>query len=244
MNRKIRSIVIFCMLCVAICGCRKDDAAIAVQGLKIDSQRTLSLSDKPVRLSVQTVPEKVTEHYTLVWESSDPEVVRIEPDGTAIPGKKGSASVCCYLAERPSVRALCAFQVVSDAVVFEDERFEKALLSLCDRDGDGEISPEEAASVKRINVRNLRIRSLKGIEYFENLEELDCSMNLLTAEGLDLSRNTALRVLDCSGNNALGRLDVTHNPELERLHCKGARLSGLDVTHNPKILCTIIRNTS
>ena len=116
------------------------------------------MSDKPVRLSVQTVPEKVTEHYTLVWESSDPEVVRIEPDGTAIPGKKGSASVCCYLAERPSVRALCAFQVVSDAVVFEDERFEKALLSLCDRDGDGEISPEEAASVKRINVRNLRIR--------------------------------------------------------------------------------------
>ena len=102
MNRKIRSIVIFCMLCVAICGCRKDDAAIAVQGLKMDSQRTLSLSDKPVRLSVQTVPEKVTEHYTLVWESSDPEVVRIEPDGTAIPGKKGSASVCCYLAERPS----------------------------------------------------------------------------------------------------------------------------------------------
>ena len=43
----------------------------------MDSQRTLSLSDKPVRLSVQTVPEKVTEHYTLVWESSDPEVVRI-----------------------------------------------------------------------------------------------------------------------------------------------------------------------
>ena len=61
-------------------------------------------------------------------------------------------------------------------------------------------------------------------------------MNLLTAEGLDLSRNTALRVLDCSGNNALGRLDVTHNPELERLHCKGARLSGLDVTHNPKLV--------
>ena len=104
-----------------------------------------------------------------------------------------------------------------------------------DTDGDGKLSAKEAAAVTIIDVSdtyegvNEGIKSLKGIEYFTGLTELNCYGNNLTA--LDVSRNTALIGLVCSINQ-LTSLDVSKNTALSELVCEGNQLTSLDVSKN------------
>ena len=214
-----------------MCACEKQDATIAVQGIALQDA-TAVISEEAVRIAFAIEPENATESYTLVWESSDPSIAQVAQDGTVTALKKGSTQVFVYMKERPSVQAKCMLTVASDDVVIPDERFRQALLTAFDQDGDGEISRIEAWTVKRIFVPDLHIRSLKGIEYFENLEVLDCRYNPLEPGSLDLSHNRNLRVLDCSGCSSLGALDVRENTVLDSLRCTGVRLSELDVTQN------------
>lgn len=73
------------------------------------------------------------------------------------------------------------------------------------------------------------LTSLRGIEYFESLEKLNCSGNRLTS--LDVSKNTALTFLDCHANQ-LTTLDVSKNTALTNLLCVGNQLTTLDVSKN------------
>ena len=75
-------------------------------------------------------------------------------------------------------------------------------------------------------------RSLKGIEYFTELEELYCSGNALTE--IDLSKNTALKRLDCSGNKLLN-LDLSGNKALTTLDCSYNQLTSLDLRNNVRL---------
>ena len=63
----------------------------------------------------------------------------------------------------------------------------------------------------------------------DNIEYLDCSTNQLTA--LDVSRNTALKVLYC-WDNPLNTLDVNRNIALTDLWCPKNQLTTLDVSKN------------
>lgn len=77
-----------------------------------------------------------------------------------------------------------------------------------------------------------KIRSLIGIEYFTELEELYCARNALSE--IDLSKNTALKHLDCS-NNKLLSLDVSGNKELTSLVCSYNQLTNLDLCSNVEL---------
>lgn len=88
---------------------------------------------------------------------------------------------------------------------------------------DGYLTFAEIAAVTEISVRLVHISSLKGIEYFQALEELDCRSNDLTT--LDVSKNTALTSLVCI-NNGLTYLDLSKNTALETLDCYGNQISG------------------
>ena len=91
--------------------------------------------------------------------------------------------------------------------VMDDDVFKEYCLKSFDSDGDGVLSMEEAAQVKIVNVsERRRLTSLKGIEYFSNLEELFCRDIQLTA--LNVTRNINLTSLFC-GSNKLPSLDVT-----------------------------------
>lgn len=76
-------------------------------------------------------------------------------------------------------------------------------------------------------LRNKNITSLAGIEYFTDLETLDCMDNQLTT--LDVTKLTSLTDLVCSGNQ-LTTLDVTGLTNLTTLICAGNQLTALDVT--------------
>ena len=66
----------------------------------------------------------------------------------------------------------------------------------------------------------------------ENVTILDCRSFLLTS--LDVSKNTALELLDCSNNlfytGQLQSLDVSNNTALELLDCSNNQLQSLDVS--------------
>ncbi|MBR6894039.1 MAG: hypothetical protein IKN15_12560 [Bacteroidaceae bacterium] len=117
---------------------------------------------------------------------------------------------------------------------FPDENFRNYLLS--DEYGygkDGVLTDSEIAYIQVVNVRNKNIQSLKGIEFFTALKRLQCDFNQLTS--LDLSKNTALRELDCSENYSLTMLDLSNNTELIYLNCSGSILTSLDLSKNTKL---------
>ena len=84
---------------------------------------------------------------------------------------------------------------------FPDKDFRELLLDKeanIDRNQDGKLSTWEIALVQDIDVYDMEIADLTGIEYFTELKYLDCAGNHLTS--LDLSRNTKLAELDAKNN--------------------------------------------
>ena len=121
--------------------------------------------------------------------------------------------------------------VMINATNFPDANFRNWVLSQ-EYGLDGKLSSTELANVTSIYVCLEHIQSLKGIEYFTALTELECSNNELTA--LDVSKNTKLTELFCS-DNQLTALDVSKNTALKRLHCDDNQLTALDVSKNTKL---------
>ena len=165
--------------------------------------------------------------------------------------------------ERNTKYAMAAIEGVFDQcyVPFEDANFKAYCVENFDKDGDGEISMEEAETITIIDVDGGVMKSLKGIEYFTKLEYLDCSlrhsygssnndgkMHWYDSNGnevfgqltsLDVSKNTALTFLRCSGNQ-LTSLDVSKNTALTYLWCYENQLTNLDVSNNTaltELLC-------
>ena len=85
---------------------------------------------------------------------------------------------------------------------FPDAVFRGYIAENADTDKDSLLSESEIAGVTGLDVSGMGIQDLRGIEYFTELESLDCSDNALTS--LDLSANTALQTLEAGGN----RLDI------------------------------------
>ena len=84
---------------------------------------------------------------------------------------------------------------------FPDKDFREFLLDKeanIDRNQDGKLSTGEIALVQDIDVYDMEIADLTGIEYFTELKYLDCAGNHLTS--LDLSQNTKLAELDAENN--------------------------------------------
>ena len=98
-----------------------------------------------------------------------------------------------------------------------------------DTDGNGLLSAPEMIAVRSIDVTNMDVADLTGIECFPELEYLNCDDNQLTS--LDVSNNTALTNLDCY-NNQLASLDVSNNTALTNLDCHNNRLTSLNLSNN------------
>lgn len=135
-----------------------------------------------------------------------------------------------------------ASNITIDAAHFPDANFRTYILdkeNKVDDNGDGILSVREIRNCKELNIEKYGIQDLTGIEYFTNLETLDCSQNQLTT--LDVTKNEKLVDLKCTGN-ALTALTLTENSELEYLDCEGNKLSSLNVSGNKKLLYLICGN--
>ncbi|RUA23507.1 MAG: hypothetical protein DSY76_09425, partial [Bacteroidetes bacterium] len=125
-------------------------------------------------------------------------------------------------------------------VYIPDANFKNALLSNSNinTNGDTEIQFTEAAAYTgSIDVSNMNISDLTGIEAFTEIIELNCSANLLTS--LDVTHNTQLRSLSCynflSSTIRISNLDVSNNTLLTNLNCRYNNLSSLDVSNSTQL---------
>ena len=113
-----------------------------------------------------------------------------------------------------------------DEAHFPDAVFRSWVSEHRDGDGNGTLFYVEDESTRTIDVKDLGISSLEGIENFRALRTLICYDNQLTT--VVVSENTALEQLICS-NNQLTTLDVSKNKALEQLYCNDNHIRRVDL---------------
>ena len=159
--------------------------------------------------------------------------------------------LCCMVLTLLPTAALADGDVAINETNFPDNDFRQYVKGEFDKDGNESLSAAEIGAVQDISVTNPSTTSLKGIEYFTNLEHLharglnlttldlsknteltliDCSETKLTT--LDTSHNKELRILTCNENPSLTSLNVSRNTELKHLYCSKNALADLDLTNN------------
>jgi Leucine-rich repeat (LRR) protein len=127
-----------------------------------------------------------------------------------------------------------------DVTHFPDTNFREYITQNVDTNLTQWLTPEEIAAVTVIDVQNLGIASMVGIEYFPALESLTTLGNPIRS--LDLSGNPNLRQLHCSSCE-LSELDLSHTPDLYRLSCLGNSITSLDLTHTPRLVEAVEEGT-
>ena len=130
-----------------------------------------------------------------------------------------------------------------DMDTFPDDDFQLYVEYAFDTNRDGKLSDAERRAVKEIDISDCseyklgleynNAVSLKGIEYFPNLEKLDCSQNSI--EKLDVSKLKNLKELRCN-NNLIRKLNVKNNSKLKLLYCAGNKLKGIDLSKNVNLI--------
>ena len=115
---------------------------------------------------------------------------------------------------------------------FPDQTFREYVADTHDQDFDGVLTEEEISCVEVINVYQMGIEDLTGIEFFTSLTELACEENELTS--IDVSSLTSLKELDCAINH-LEQLDLSKNESLTRLICFENELEELDLSDNTEL---------
>ena len=269
---------------LALTGCKKDDDASRPGNLTIEkTEYTLDADEE----RTATVAFTAAADWTLSVVYDDAESSANWLSVTPMSGTAGEQTVELSAARnfrasaRPayadlacgeqSVRLTVTQTAASDATDFTAQ-FDEAFAKELQKQGiiaDAEhITPEDMEKIAAITSLDVAgsydnpgtLTSLRGIEYFESLEELSCLYNQLTAldvsrntaltelrcdynqlTSLDVSRNTALTYLDCN-NNQLTELDVSRNTALTELDCSGNPLTTLDISMNTaltKLYCAI-----
>ena len=152
-----------------------------------------------------------------------------------------------YVRTTPSEVTFTAGKITNLGALVQDDNFTEALNAAFANaveefnpnigwraNPDGTVSLDEYNKFQIIRnggpflpLQNKNITSLAGIEYFTDLETLDCMGNQLTT--LDVTKLTSLMFLVCN-DNQLTALDVTGLTSLKNLLCSGNQLTALDVT--------------
>lgn len=101
-----------------------------------------------------------------------------------------------------------------------------------DNNRNGKLSTTEINVVKNIDVSEKNIKSIKGVEFFVDLEELECVKNKIS--DINVSKNTKLKKLNCEWNE-LTNLDVTKNTSLIELRCGINHLTTIDLKNNKNL---------
>lgn len=96
----------------------------------------------------------------------------------------------------------------TDRVMFKDSRFKAVMLELCESDGDGEVSFDEALTVQELVAVGKGITDITGIEYFKNAWKVDLQNNDIV-DGTLLKELPLLYWMDLKGNMHLKTFDVT-----------------------------------
>ena len=115
-----------------------------------------------------------------------------------------------------------------------DTNFLKALIkNKVDINNNNKIEQEEASKITLLYLKDSFIKDLTGIEFFDSLQELNCSFNQI--KSLNLSKNIALEYL-YGDENDLDEIDIRNNKLLLHVHCARNRITKIDVSQNLELV--------
>jgi hypothetical protein len=123
-------------------------------------------------------------------------------------------------------------QVVINETNFPDSVFRSYVKTTFDTDANDTLSVGEISNAKIVEVSSKSISSLKGIEYFTNVESLTCFSNNI--DTLNLSANTKLHSLDCS-SNPIKSLDVSKCSALQDITFSPCDVDSIDLANKPNL---------
>ncbi len=224
-------IFILAMACILMaCNKENQDNNTSIKSISIPSTLGMNVLQTQ-KLEVDIFPDNAGQNAEFIWSSSEPDIATVDSIGNVTASAIGSSIITVTLKKNPAISAKCNIVISNDIVEIKDQTFLSWLLDY-DQNNDGFIQKNEVIGVKELLIAQRKIKSLAGIEYFVNLELLDCSHNELTE--LDLSKNTALKEIYCYGNK-IDTINVSNSEALEKFNCSNNRIRSIDVTHNPKL---------
>ena len=100
--------------------------------------------------------------------------------------------------------------------------------------GDGSVTlsddeKEQLKAIERLDLSNIELKNLYGIEVYSNLKKLTCNDNPGLTK-IDVRKLTKLERLECDRNGALTELKVNGLTNLQSLSCLRNKLTSLDLT--------------
>jgi hypothetical protein len=113
--------------------------------------------------------------------------------------------------------------VAVNATNFPDAKFREYILANADTDANGSLSATEISAFKKIEVTELGISSLKGIENFTSLTSLFAARNSLTS--VDLTKNTKLAYINLTDNKLTGTLNLSKCTAMITIYCANNSLT-------------------
>jgi hypothetical protein len=120
---------------------------------------------------------------------------------------------------------------LDDVVNIPDANFKAAIIATgIDTNGDGNIQQYEALQLVNFYYfnQNARISSMEGIQYFTNLESLNCPNHLFSS--IDVSSLTNLKYLTLNLNENLVNLNINGLSNIEELFLNQTSLLNINVT--------------
>lgn len=116
--------------------------------------------------------------------------------------------------------------VAIDESNFPDDVFREVVASRYDLNRNGVLTSGELDNVTTMNLNNLGISNLKGLEYFDNLMSLECWNNNITEITKGQIRNVTY--LDCRYNN-IAYMDLSGLTKISSLDCSDCNMVALDL---------------
>lgn len=230
---------------VMISSCHDDDdekkeqpVIINVTGISLDTHEKSLYAKDELQLTATITPINAT-NQNITWKSGDYAIATVSNTGLVTAISAGETYIYA-LAENGLFSDSCLVSIVP-GIKIEDKDFLSALLSdaKINTDKDSFITRTEAEAVKTLDLSSKSISSLEGIEFFSNLEELNCSENKLSA--LDVTKLTNLNYLKCN-DNKIATLDLSKNSKLIYLHCAKNELTALNIKNCPDLETIVCGN--
>ena len=119
--------------------------------------------------------------------------------------------------------------IAINEVNFPDVDFRYFVETNFDNDKNKVLSQGEIEYVYEINCSQNTTKSVKGIEYFTELQDFSCFLSDL--ESVDLSKNTKLSSLDLGDNRRLTELDLSNNELLQFIYLGNTGITTLDISN-------------
>ena len=204
-----------------------------VNKVQLDKSSITIVEGETVTLRATVSPSDAI-NKSVTWSSSNTSVATVSASGVVTAKAAGSATITVKTNDGGKT-ATCSVTVSKKGnnISIPDSEFKSYLVRHYDVNRDGEISMTEALTITSLNVQDMNIVSLEGIEMMSKLEKLRCYSNKLAS--IDVSKNTALTELLCYSNQ-LTSLDVSKNTALTSLYCYSNQLTSLDVSKNTALI--------